>query len=161
MILLGNSTQTFRARSSSTRSRKVLSRGDRVRISRVATVVTSFTHYSRRTGDHDCFLHCLVFEKQPSPLEIFSTSVRLIFHRSVFDSTIRLPVFVRVVCASSSSSANTFKNLIVICNTSKFQRSKLVVYCVQRFSRTSDPTKHVSRFPRIIGQGRHVKVTRT
>lgn len=161
MILLGISTQTFRARSSSTRSREVPSRRDRVRISRVATVVTSSVHYLRRTGDHDCFLHCSVFEKQPSPLKIFPTSVRSIFHRSIFDSTIRLPVFDRAVFASSSPYANTFTNLIVVCSTTKFQRSELVVYCAHRFLRTFDPTKHVSRFPRIIGQGWHVKVRRT
>lgn len=161
MILLGISTQTFRTRSSSARSREVPSRRDRVRISRVATVVTSSVHYSRRTGDHDCFLHCSVFEKQPSPLEIFSTSVRSIFHRSVFDSTIRLPVFNRAVFASSSPSENSFTNLIVICSKMKFQRSELVVYCTHRCLQTFDPTKHVSYFPRIIGQGWHVKVRRT
>lgn len=133
MILLVIPTQTFRTRSLSARSREVPSRRNRVRISRVATVVTSSVHYSRRMGDHNCFLHHSVFEKQPSSLEIFSPSVRLIFHRSIFDSTIHLPVFDRAVFASSSPSANAFTNLIVACSTTKFQRSELVVYCMHRF----------------------------
>jgi len=148
MIPLGISGSTFRTRPSSARSREVPSRSDRVRISRVTTTVTSS-------------VYCSIFEKQSSsstPPTIFSTSVRQIFHRS---ATVRL-VIDRTVFASppSTISARTNYLSVVYCAT-KFQRNEsATVYCAHRFLRTSpaDPTKHVALFPRIIGQGRRVKV---
>jgi len=136
---------TFRTRTSSARSRKVPSR---VRISRVTTAVTSS-------------VYCSIFEKRSSsspPPTIFSSSVRLIFHRS---TAVRL-VINQTVFASPPYSSSACTNYLsgVYCAT-KFQRNEsATVYCVHRFLRTSlaDPTKHVALFPRITGQERRVKV---
>lgn len=151
MILpLSISASTFRTRPSSVRSKEVPSRRrDRVRISRVATAVTST-------------VHCLFFGKRSSlsPPTILSASVRPIFHRS---AVVRLVIDRNVFTSPPSASSACTNYLIVVYSATKFQRNKLAaVYCVHRFLRiSSNSTKHVALFPRITGQRRLVKVRST
>ncbi|XP_022181611.1 inositol-trisphosphate 3-kinase B-like isoform X2 [Myzus persicae] len=147
MILpLSISASTFRTRPSSVRSKEVPSRRrNRVRIFRVATVVTSS-------------VHCLFFGKRSSlsPPTILSASVRPIFHRS---AVVRLVIDRNVFTSPPSASSACTNYLIVVYSATKFQRNKLAaVYCVHRFLRkSSNSTKHVALFPRITGQRRLVK----
>jgi len=149
------SASTFRTRPWSVWwSKEVPSRRDRVRISRVATTVTSS-------------VHCSIFERRssssppPPPPAIFSASVRSIFRRS--SAVVRL-VIDRIVFASPPSASSACTDcLIVVYGATKIRRNESVaMYCAHRFLRTSSvSTKHFALFPGITGKGRRVKVRRT